>query len=29
MFAAIFVIGLVPLAFYFRNLKGGPMTARS
>ncbi len=29
MFAVIFVIGLVPLAFYFRNLKGGPMTARS
>jgi hypothetical protein len=29
IFAVIFVIGLVPLAFYFRNLKGGPMTARS
>jgi hypothetical protein len=29
MFAVIFVIGLVPLAFYFRNLKGGPMAARS
>jgi hypothetical protein len=29
MFAVIFVIGLVPLVFYFRNLKGGPMTARS
>lgn len=29
MFAAIFLIGLVPLAFYFRNLKGGPATARS
>jgi len=29
MFAAIFLIGLVPLAFYFRNLKGGPTTARS
>jgi membrane protein YdbS with pleckstrin-like domain len=29
MFAVIFVIGLVPLAFYFRSLNGGPMTARS
>jgi len=29
MFAVIFLIGLIPLAFYFRNLKGGPSAARS
>ena len=29
MFAAIFVIGLIPLAFYLRNLDRGVKTARS
>lgn len=29
MFAVIFIIGLIPLAFYFRNLDRGPAAARS